>query len=192
MQDKLKRLFKDPRGILLRKIETSRLKWYSRLSSLTVELLCTLRDVHIGKECLFYGVPIFRRVPLSQISIGNQCVFRSDFTSNLVGVNRKCIIATHRENAKITIGNNSGFSGTVIGAAISIFIGSNVQCGANVLITDFDWHNIHPDSRKKPAENFKPVVIEDNVWLGINSVVLKGVRIGANTLCASINETLTH
>lgn len=144
---KINRLRKDPRGIISKKIEAYRLRWYSGLSTAAVKGICVLRNIHLGKECRFYGVPIFRRAPLSRIDIGDQCVFRSDFISNLVGVNRKCIIATHRENAKISIGDNSGFSGTVIGAAGCIQIGSNVQSGANVLITDFDWHNIHPNFR---------------------------------------------
>lgn len=42
------------------------------------------------------------------------------------------------------IGDNSGLSGTVIGAAEKIQIGKNVLCGTNVLITDFDLHPIDP------------------------------------------------
>jgi len=78
---------------------------------------------------------------------------------------------------KIEIGNNCGFSGTAIGAFDSITIEDNVRCGANTLITDADWHM--DDPRVGPA---KPIIIRKNVWIGYNTVVLKGVEIGENTI----------
>jgi acetyltransferase-like isoleucine patch superfamily enzyme len=76
----------------------------------------------------------------------------------------------------ITIGDNSGFSGVSIGAATEIRIGNNVLCGANSVITDFDWHLDRRNSR--PA----PVIINDNVWIGLNTTILKGVTIGENSM----------
>ena len=87
------------------------------------------------------------------------------------------MLTTLTEEAALEIGNNCGFSGTVIGAFTKIKIGNNVRCGANTLITDSDWHP--EDPRVGPA---KPVTIGNNVWLGINVVVLKGVEIGENTV----------
>lgn len=72
---------------------------------------------------------------------------------------------------------NCGFSGTIIGAFTTIKLGNNVRCGANTLITDSDWHEDDPRAGKA-----KPVVIGDNVWLGVNAVVLKGVTIGENSV----------
>jgi acetyltransferase-like isoleucine patch superfamily enzyme len=42
---------------------------------------------------------------------------------------------------------------------------------------DNDWHQ--EDSR---VSLNKPVIIEDDVFIGVNSMVLKGVRIGAGSL----------
>ena len=86
---------------------------------------------------------------------------------------------------KIEIGNNCGFSGTVIGSFISVKLGNNVRCGANTLITDSDWH--FDDYRA--GEN-KEVIIEDNVWLGVNVTVLKGVTIGRNSVIGA-NSVVT-
>jgi acetyltransferase-like isoleucine patch superfamily enzyme len=143
--------------------------------------------VQLGKGARFFGKTYFKRYPGTIISIGKKSTFRSNCDSNLIGVNRPCMISTHNSpfKAQISIGNHCGFSGTVIGAFKNIYIGNNVRCGANTLITDSDWHLDDPRSGM-PAD----VVIEDNVWLGVNSIVLKGVTIGANTVIGA-NSVVT-
>src|SRR5690606_5843163 len=105
------------------------------------------------------------------------CTFRSKTISNLIGINRPCIVSALGENSVIQIGDNCGFSGTVIGYFKEIKIGNEVRCGANTLITDGDWH---PDDSR--AGEPKPVNIGNNVWLGVNVIVLKGVTIGDNSV----------
>ncbi|NJN24872.1 MAG: acyltransferase [Cyclobacteriaceae bacterium] len=133
--------------------------------------------IQVGKGFKVNGKIHFRRLPKSSISIGEKCRFNSSSNSNLIGINRPCIIATHDKTARIVIGHHSGFSGTVIGAFKSVTIGNYVKCGANSLITDSDWHSDDPRSAEP-----KPVVIGDNVWLGEGTKVLKGVTIGENSL----------
>jgi acetyltransferase-like isoleucine patch superfamily enzyme len=157
-------------------LRSSRLKIYSLLSTMFNYLACGLRNIKVGKKCNFIGNTVFYRTPCSKMTIGDHCTFRSDFTSNLIGVNRRCIVSTLYKDAEILIGNSCGFSGTTISAAEKIVIGNNVLCGANVVITDFDWH------LGRHASKPKPILIEDNVWLGLNTVVLKGVKIGKNSI----------
>jgi acetyltransferase-like isoleucine patch superfamily enzyme len=143
--------------------------------------------VKLGSEVEFDGICHFERFPGTTIIIGNHCQFRSRKNSNLIGINRPCSISTmlSNYNSSIEIGNNCGFSGTVIGAFKRIKIGNNVRCGANTMITDSDWHL--DDSRSGvPAD----VVIKDNVWLGVNAIVLKGVTIGENSLIGA-NSVVT-
>lgn len=132
--------------------------------------------INIKKGCKFRGKTKFRLLPDSSISIGCKCTFNSSHNSNLIGIYTPCMISTIGTGAKIEIGNKCGFSGTVIAAALHIKIGNNVRCGANTLITDSDWHT--DDYRTGPN---KPVIIEDNVWLGYGVKVLKGVHIGENS-----------
>ena len=138
---------------------------------------CKIRGVNIKGGSQFYGMTVFRKKLRSQINIGKMCRFRSNPASNLIGINRPCIISTHLEEANLNIGNNCGFSGTVIGCFKEITLGNNVMCGANTLITDSDWHL----DDKRTGEP-KQILINDNVWLGVNSVVLKGVTIGKNSV----------
>ena len=133
--------------------------------------------IKLGSNARFDGKCYFQRYPKSTIKIGTGCGFLSRPNANLIGINRPCMISTLDEKAVIEIGDNCGFSGTVIGGFKYIKLGNNVRCGANTLITDSDWH---PDDTRvgQPAD----VIIGDNVWLGVNVVVLKGVEIGANTV----------
>jgi acetyltransferase-like isoleucine patch superfamily enzyme len=140
--------------------------------------------VDLGAGCEFYGRVSFERCLGSTIRIGEGCAFRSDRTSNRIGVNRRCMISTLRPEARILVGRRVRMSGTVVGAAESITIGDDVLCGANVTITDTDWHGRGKGERREPGQS-APVMIGENVWLGLNAVVLKGVTIGANTVVAA-------
>ncbi len=144
------------------------------------------RGVEFMGSCRFIGRPRFRLHPNTRITIGKNCEFLSGHADNLIGINRPCIISAFNAGTKITIGDNSGFSGTVIAAFAGISIGRNVKCGANTLITDSNWHADDPRSGD-PA----PVIIGDNVWLGVNSVVLKGVTIGDNAMIGA-NSVVTR
>lgn len=149
------------------------IKWWSLINY----LLCRYWHVKIGKKGKFRGRVFWNLMPDSSIIIGKGCLFNSSKSSNLIGVYSPCMISTIKRNALIEIGNNCGFSGTVIGCARSIKIGNNVRCGANTLITDTDWHW---DDPRVGVD--KPIVIKDNVWLGYGVKVLKGTLIGENSI----------
>jgi len=174
---------KDFRGILFSKIR-SIMENYLRIYSTSITYFkARIMGITIGQGCKFYGTPSLIRFHRSKINMGNNCRFRSDRKTNLIGINRKCIISTLRVDAEIDIGNNVGLSGTVISAAKKIRIGNDVLCGANVTITDTDWHPVDPLNRhSRVGINSLPVNINDNVWLGLNVVVLKGVTIGKNSI----------
>jgi len=70
--------------------------------------------------------------------------------------------------------------GVRISAEQSIHIGDNVMLAANVYVSDSDWHGIY--NRIRPFRCTKPVVIENNVWLGERVIVNKGVTIGGNSV----------
>lgn len=153
-------------------------------------------NVKLGRGSLFMGIPYFRKHPTAKISIGNQCIFRSAEWSNSVGLNHRCFIDAAR-GAEIRIGARCGFSATIISAATTIHIGNDVLCGGNCTICDSDRHPTDMIGRRvNLAGKSKPVIIGDDVFLGMNTVVLKGVTIGNGTIVAAnsvvVNSLPSH
>ena len=87
-------------------------------------------------------------------------------------------------------------NGALLMADERIEIGSHCLVSWNVGIADSDFHPLEAAQRRidtmalapfyegrpaRPALKTAPVIIEDNVWIGMNAVVLKGVRIGENS-----------
>jgi len=84
--------------------------------------------------------------------------------------------------SRIEIGQRTGMSGTVILAAGTIRIGRGCMLG-QARISDNDWHPISGERRGAGTSiNPETVSIEDNVWLGNGSMVLRGVKVGANSV----------
>ena len=65
-------------------------------------------------------------------------------------------------------------------SAKSIIIGDACMIAHGVYISDADWHGIY--DRAEPVGNTKPVIFEDNVWIGDSAIICKGVRIGKNSI----------
>lgn len=81
-----------------------------------------------------------------------------------------------------TLGNNfyANFNMSLVDDA-DITIGDFVKFGPNAVLTTAS-HPIEPDLRRKSLQFNRPIVIEDNVWLGANVVVFGGVTIGENSV----------
>jgi acetyltransferase-like isoleucine patch superfamily enzyme len=86
-----------------------------------------------------------------------------------------------QDSGRIDIGNSVLISpGVRISACNEIRIGNSCMMANGVYITDSDWHGIY-DRVERPSEH-TPVIIEDNVWIGDRATILKGVRIGENSI----------
>ncbi|MCW3786246.1 acyltransferase [Plebeiibacterium sediminum] len=139
----------------------------------------------IGKGVKFFGIARFSIKNKGRLHIGDNCRFRSRSNSNPIGLHHSCMISVLNDEASIWIGDNCGFSGVSIIAEKCIEIGDNFLCGANVTIADTDFHR--GDFRSGQP---KKIIIKDNVWLGMNSLILKGVTIGENSLIGA-NSVVT-
>lgn len=93
---------------------------------------------------------------------------------------------------KLEIGDDTVLVGAVFMCAESIRIGRRVVISYHVTIADSDFHPHDPAARMadaranspqgdrttRPPLVTRPVVIEDDVWIGIGAIILKGVRVG--------------
>ena len=153
------------------------------------EIYLKIKGVETGEAVVIYGLPRVNIVSGARIIIGNNVALCSTSDGNPLGVNHRIILSAIRSESEIVIGNDTGISGTTIAAAKSVKIGNNCLIGANVTITDYDFHSVEPEGRRynTNAEDIgcSSVIIEDNVWLGMNVIVLKGVKIGQNSIVAA-------
>lgn len=102
------------------------------------------------------------------------------------------------ENALIEIGDYTYISNASLVCTERITIGSHVLIAGGVTVADSDFHPVAPAARladtialspvgnrqNRPAVITKPVIIEDDVWIGYNATILKGVVVGAGALVA--------
>ncbi len=80
-------------------------------------------------------------------------------------------------NAELRVAGGYANAGSQIRCMEKIEIGNGCAIGRNVLIMDFDAHEItYSDGRKNRIT--APVIIGDHVWIGAGATILKGVTIG--------------
>jgi hypothetical protein len=148
--------------------------------------LLKLQGVSFEQAPTLYGYPIVSLSSNSKILLGKEVVLCSDSDFTALGVSHPVILRTLRPGACITIGDDTGMSGATICAAISIQIGSKCLLGADVQIFDTDFHKISADNRRHDDNpehiSASPIIIEDNVFIGAGSKIMKGVRIGRNSV----------
>lgn len=101
---------------------------------------------------------------------------------------------------RCTVGDFTLMNGALVMAEELIEIGSYCLISWNVGIADSDFHPLDPTQRRldaqalapyykerapRPPIRSAPVRIADNVWIGMNAVILKGVTIGENSVVAA-------
>ncbi len=93
-------------------------------------------------------------------------------------------------NAKIYIGSDVQINQNIfISSVVGVKIGNNVLIANNVMIMDYDGHQIH-DIDEEPNEilfggNSKEINIKNDVWIAAKAIILKGVSIGSGAIVAA-------
>lgn len=88
-------------------------------------------------------------------------------------------------NAVLEIGHKSYINhDSEIRCRERITIGDNVSIAYNVLIQDSDYHTMY-DEKGNVKPQTLPITIEDDVWIGANAIVLKGVTLGKGCVVAA-------
>jgi acetyltransferase-like isoleucine patch superfamily enzyme len=124
---------------------------------------------------------------------------RAAIIGNHVSCYAGCSFALGK-NGTCSIGDFTLVNGALIMAEERIEIGSYCLISWSVGIADSDFHPLEPAQRRIDAEALapffkgrperpkiktRPVIISDNVWIGMNATILKGVTIGENSVVAA-------
>jgi len=144
------------------------------------------RGVEFGSFLCVRNRIYIRKEKDSEIRIGDNFLFLSGACINPLSRNIRGCLATNA-GAKLTIGNNVGISSASIWAHQQITIHDHVNIGANCIIMDSDAHSLNPMHRRDTnidAQNKvnSPIEIGEDCLIGMNSIILKGVHIGARTV----------
>ena len=93
----------------------------------------------------------------------------------------------------LTIGEDCILTGVQLCCSDSVEIGNRVVMSWNTVVFDSDFHPVDVDARRldamavapdatadamRPPCETRPVIIDDDVWVGVGALILKGVRIG--------------
>jgi acetyltransferase-like isoleucine patch superfamily enzyme len=118
------------------------------------------------------------------IEIGDDLHIVSCSPRSALSLSVRCQL-TAGPGARIEIGDHVGLNGTTISARKRIRIGSNTMIARDVVIADTDFHMSWPPSERWKTDTSavdREVTIGENVWIGMNVLILKGVTIGDNAL----------
>ncbi len=145
-----------------------------------LRLLFSLHNIQWGLDWKIYGVPIIQKHRQSIMRFGPGFSLRSSTGTNPLGANHPVILCTWQPGAVLEIGANFGMTGGSLCAANRIIIGNDVNIGANSTVIDTDFHPLDPEQRKQTPQvaETAPITIEDDVFIGMNCLILKGVTIG--------------
>jgi acetyltransferase-like isoleucine patch superfamily enzyme len=147
-------------------------------------------NVRVGSDCFLERQESFGR-------------FRSTRDRGLVLGDRVRVLTWTTFNVEPTgsvwIGDDTQLIGPVFMCADEIRVGARCVLSYNVTIADCDFHPLDLDQRRRdaiasaphgdrsarPPLITRPVIIEDDVWIGIGAIILKGVRIGKGATVAA-------
>ncbi|RKN35234.1 acyltransferase [Micromonospora musae] len=84
---------------------------------------------------------------------------------------------------EVRVGSDCLLNATWIGTWTSVTVGDRCLLSDCELL-DNDFHNLPPAQRHAPPTpaTRAPIVVEDNVWIGAHALVLKGVRVGRDSV----------
>ena len=91
---------------------------------------------------------------------------------------------------EVIIGKNVAISGSTISCrSTSIRIGEGSLIAPNCVITDSNFHAKFPPENRcynLDLKSDKPIILNKNVWIGMNSIILKGAVIGENSIIGQV------
>lgn len=125
------------------------------------------------------GRPRIRTVPGTYLTVGERTTLNSYARGYHAAMHSPVTLILDQLGARIRIGADTRINGALIHAQDSISIGSRVLIAAQTVIIDSNGHVMSPaHERTTRRDSPRPVVIENDVWIGLGVVILPGAHIG--------------
>lgn len=168
--------------------------WGSARGTISTKIYLISTGCTYGKNLVVDGVIKMHVRKKGAIRIGDSVKINSRFDSNLIGLNCPVILQCLGDGC-IVIGNESGLSGVVISSLSKVEIGQRVKMGGNVRIYDHDFHSLNHLVRRTGEAlceiPTRSISIGDDVFIGTNSIILKGVAISERAIVGA-NSVVTR
>lgn len=153
------------------------------LGTLSLRIKARLLGISLGQNVKAHGSVGLLRWPGSTITIGSHVSMISSWRrATSCALSHPCRFRTFAKTSAIHIGDFCELSGTSITArSTEIRLGKSVLIGPDCVIVDSDFHALLPVETRSTEAGFerdRPVFIDDYVWIGMHSLILKGVHIG--------------
>ena len=145
------------------------------------------KRLHIAKGAKIYpstSVAFHYTNSNSYINIGKDVRLGCFERIYRIGFHYPVRISIMAPDAYIDIGEGSYINGVNLYAKKSIKIGRNAHIASGVQISDCNGHLIYRRNRLE-SDQPCPIRIGDNVWIGLNAIILKGTNIGDNSVVAA-------
>ena len=161
-----------------------------RISTARSRMSLFIQGCPSGASFVTSGHCSFKARKAGSIRIGNHVRLLAGWRSNRVGLSGPVLLQTFGDG-EIEIGDCSGGSAVVLSSRSKITIGKHVNLGGNSRIFDHDFHALDPVHRRLGLDEQSahirtdPVVIGDDVFVGTNAIILKGVTIGDRCIVAA-------
>lgn len=158
------------------------------IMSNVIRLYLKLCGISYGRNLRIFSFPGCLKHPQAKIDIGDNVTIYNKISENRAGITNRTQLVADYPNAHLKIGNHVGISGAIIYCRGNITIGDYVNLGAGAKIYDNDFHPITALERREHVVDhiaIKDVKICDDVWIGNNATILKGVTIGPRSVVAA-------
>lgn len=144
------------------------------------KIYAIIKNITIAKQVRIYPSSIL----CGNIKIGNNSSIGRRKRSRILGFFEPTTILTSKEGF-IKIGENTCLNGCYLNARESIIMGDNCRLASGVCILDHNGHEVYSLNRTVGSDAGVAVRIGSNVWIGLNSIILKGTEIGDNCIVAA-------
>ena len=122
---------------------------------------------------------------LGGVKIGRSCRIGCSSQRYHAGMPFYTKLLCDTENASIEIGDSCRLNGAYVHAKKNIKIGDNCVIASGVNIIDSNGHQTASLDRTIGRDNPQAIIIGNNVWIGLNSIILKGSVIGDNSIISA-------